>query len=221
MNESGNTEQSEQRVTAADLHRITGFSKAHISNLKRDGKLLFTKDADNRERILLSDALKQFEGSRDYNRDGQRQWAEKQRKGRTLTLPNIPGQAAPGEIDPGNPHNLKDGIVLTVEFGNIKCKDEHIGKETQRSKLMKETFEAQLSEMEFKEKCGQLTTVQGVQEANRRIAGSIRSKLLAHPTKSAPRCEMKTAAEVQYILEDAVNEILTDLYQLGGGVEEK
>jgi len=221
MTETVNSEQSEQRVTAADLHRITGFSKAHISKLKTAGKLIFTVDADNRERINLTDALKQFEGSRDYNRDAQRQWADTQRKGRKINLPNIPGHAAPGEIDPQNPHNLSDGPAFIVEYGNIKCEDRDVGKETQRSKLMKETFEARLSEMEYLEKCGKLIDMQGVEEANRRIAGSIRSKFLGLPTKVAARCEGKTAAEIQYIIEDEVNSIFSELYQIGGGTEEK
>jgi hypothetical protein len=221
MNESINIEQGEQRVTAADLHRITGFSKAHISNLKKAGKLIFSVDADNRERINLDDALKQFEGSRDYNRDAQRQWADTQRKGRALNLPNIQGQPAAGVIDPANPHNLQNGPAFIVEFGNIKCEDRDIGKETQRSKLMRETFEAQLAEMEYREKCGELINMQGVEEANRRIAGSIRSKFLGLPTKVAARCEGKTAAEIQYIIEDEVNSIFSELYQLGGGAEEE
>lgn len=219
MNESINTEQGEQRVTAADLHRITGFSKAHISNMKKAGKLIFSVDADNRERINLTDALKQFEGSRDYNRDAQRQWGDAQRKGRAIHLPNMPGTAS--DIDPQNPHNLQDGPAFIVEYGNLKCKDSEIGKETQRSKLMRETFEAHLAEMEYKEKCGELINMKGVEEANRRIAGSIRSKFLGLPTKVAARCEGKSAAEIQYIIEDEVNSIFSELYQIGGGAEEK
>jgi len=221
MNETVNGEQNEQRVTAAELHRITGFSKAHISNLKRAGKLIFTVDVDKRERINLTDALKQFEGSRDYNRDAQRQWAETQRKGRKINLPNISGQLPAVKIDPENPHNLSDGPAFIVEFGNMKCKDSEIGKETQRSKLMRETFEAHLAQMEYLEKCGKLINMQGMEEANRRIAGSIRSKFLGLPTKIAARCEGKSAAEIQYIIEEEVNTIFSELHQLGGGAEEK
>lgn len=221
MKEPNNIEQDEQRVTAADLHRITGLSKAHISNLKKKGKLIFKKDKDKRERINLSDALKQLEGSRDYNRDAQRQWADTQRKGRTLNLPNLADSSVPESIDPQNPHNLKDGTALIVEYGNIKCADKDVGKETQRSNLIKQTFEAQITIMEYRKKCGELIDMQGVEEANRRIAGSIRSKFLGLPTKVAARCEGKSAAEIQYIIEDEVNSIFSELYQIGGGAEEK
>jgi hypothetical protein len=60
----------------------------------------------------------------------------------------------------------------------------------------------------------------GIKEANRRIAGSIRSKFLGLPTKVAARCEGKAASEIQHIIEDEVNTIFSELYQLGGGAEE-
>jgi len=86
---------------------------------------------------------------------------------------------------------------------------------------MRETYEARLSEMEFREKSGELITVQGVMEANRRLAGSIRSKFIGMGTKLAPRLEGKTAAEIQFAIEDEVNAIFTELYSLGGGREEE
>lgn len=220
MSETVNTQ---QRVTAAELARIAGFSRAHICGLKKKGKLLFDKDPDGHDRIILTEALTQLEGSKDFNRDPQRAWAETQRKGRNKK----PGHAAvlpqPGTIDPANPHNLPQGNTpaLLLQPGDIRCQDSRIGVETQRSKLMRETYDARLSEMEFREKSGELVTVQGVIEANRRIAGSIRSKLIALGTKLAPRLEGKTAAEIQFTIEDEVNAIFTDLYSQGGGKEEE
>ena len=221
MTEAVNSEQSSKRITAADLHRETGLSKAYISKLKKEGKLLFTDDADGKSRIEYSAAMEQLKGSIDFNRDAQRQWAETQRKGRAVNLPSITGHTAQSKIDPGNPHNLKDGPAIMLEVGNLNCKDEHIGRETQRSKLIRETYEAYNAELEFKKKCGEYISKQALIEANRLIAGSIRSKFQNLPAKVSARCEGKTSAEIKYILEDEVNAIFTDLYQLGGGTEEK
>jgi len=83
------TVNSEQRMTAAELARYIGYSRAHISKLKKEGKLIFETDTDRKDRILLRDALEQLEGSVDFNRDPQRKWAETQRKGRKLNLSGI------------------------------------------------------------------------------------------------------------------------------------
>ena len=221
MTETANSEQNVIRLTAADLHRETGLSKSYISRLKKEGKLLFTDDADGKSRIEYSAAMEQLKGSIDFNRDPQRQWADAQRKGRTVNLPGITGQASNGKIDPENPHNLKDGPAILMGVGNLSCKDEHIGRETQRSKLIRETYEAYNAELDFKKKCGELINKQSQMEANRLIAGSIRSKFQNLSAKVSSRCEGKTAAEIKYTLEDEVNAIFTDLYQLGGGTEEK
>lgn len=355
---------SEQRITAADLHRETGLSKAWISRLKKEGKLIFSKDSDGRERINFAEALTQLQGSRDFNRDPQRKWAETQRKGRILNIPDpiiisdtdsvstqlkekeggryfkgalrqailerdgyrcklcgkTPGHGILLEVDhiieyedggkttfengqtvcsdcnkgkhalkkisdsdeyvsqkefarrvgthrnavsdaidkgiiqkntvtgninytteiikwfnhkygletdyninPDNPHNLPEGNTpaFLLSPGDIKCPANMIGVETQRSKLMRETYEAHLAKMEFGEKSGELITVQGVIEANRRLAGSIRSKFIGMGTKLAPRLEGKTAAEIQFTIEDEINVIFTELFSIGGGKEEE
>lgn len=225
MNE---TVHSERRLTAADLHRETGLSKAYISKLKKQGKLQFDTDPDGRERIEYSDALKQLEGTVDFNRGPQRQWAEKQRQGRKLSLPeapeevqNTPPPADPHGLPNGNTlaHMTESGKIFNVKYGKLDCGDKQIGAETQRSKLYRETWEAQIKEMEFREKCGELVQVKSIEEANRKIAGSIRSKFLSLGVKLAAKCEGKSASEIQYLVEDEVNTIFQDLYQLGGGVE--
>lgn len=357
------TVNSEQRITAVELARYIGYSRAYISKLKKEGKLIFEKDTDQKDRIRLCDALEQLKGSVDFNRDPQRKWAETQRQGRALNLPN-PVIAAEtdtvstqlkeieggryfkgalrqailtrdgfrcklcgktpqdgillevdhitefedggkttfengqtvcsdcnkgkhalkkisdsdeyisqkefarrvgthrnaisdaidkgiitkdittgninyttevikwfkkkyepefGYIDPDNPHGLPEGNTpaFLLSPGDIKCPNSMIGVETQRSKLMRETYEARLAEMEFREKSNELITVQGVIEANRRLAGSIRSKFIGMGTKLALRLEGKTAAEIQFAIEDEINIIFTELFSIGGGKEEE
>jgi phage terminase Nu1 subunit (DNA packaging protein) len=183
----------DKKLTAAELHRETGFSKAYISKLKKSGKLIFMKDDSGKEYIFLSDALKQFEASKDYNRDGQRKWADEQRKGKTL--------------------NMSGPSLLQV--GDFSCDDKRIGVETQRSRLARETYEAYLREMEFKEKNQELISMAGLLESQRRIAVSIRSKLIGLGTKISPRLEGKSISERQEIIDDEINLILTEFVKIG------
>ena len=179
----------DKKVTATELCRITGFSKPYISRLKKTGKLIFIKDELGKEYILLSDAIKQLEASKDYNRDGQRKWAEEQRGGRSINS--------------------------LLQAGNISCDDKQIGLETQRSRLARETYEAYLKEMEFKEKSKELISISGLLEAQRRIAVSIRSKLLGLGAKLSPRLEGKSVSERQDIIDDEINLLLTEFFKVG------
>lgn len=204
-----------ERVTAAELSRLTNLSRAWISRLKKEGKLIFSQDPDGREKINFQEALKQLEGSKDYKRENQREWAVKQRNGKAINL--NPGT---GGINPDNPFNLKDGTAFIIPNANESCKDTDIGKETQKAALKEQIFKSVLKEIEFKEKTGELVSAAGIMAANRRIAGSIRSKFIGMGTKLAPRLENKPAAEIQRIIEDEINVIFTGLYMIGGGKEE-
>ena len=184
---------TDKKLTAAELHRETGLSKAWISKLKKSGKLIFQKDDTGKEYIFLSEALKQLEDSKDYNRDAQREWADKQRKGRTVNTSGSP----------------------LLQVGDMKCDDKRIGVETQRSRLAREIYEAHLTEMEFREKSGELISISGLLEAQRRIAVSIRSKLIGLGTKLSPRLEGKTVSERQDIIDDEINLILTEFSKIG------
>lgn len=214
---------SEQRLTQAQVAKLLGCSRTHVNNLKKKGKLIFEKDSDGKERISYSMALQQYEGSRDYNRDPQRAWAETQRNGKAVNLPGSVNIPTAGTASVDNPHGLPEGNTpaILLQPGDIKCLDANIGRETQRSKLVRETFEAKLAELEYKEKCGKAISIEGMIEANRRIAGSIRSKFIGLGTKLAPRLEGKSAAEIQVAIEDEINAIFTELFTLGGGKEEE
>jgi len=175
-------------ITQAEFARRIGKQRSWVSTLVKKGKLTVVKDERGRKRLDFDRAMAEYKGSVDYNRDPQREWGKKQR----------------GEEEE------------ELKYGDIKCADDMIGKETQRSKLIRETYEARLKEMEYKETLGELVHIGEIEEVNNRIATSIRTLLLAMPSKIAPQLEGLSIAKIQRRLEDEINDILTELNQLGG-----
>ena len=177
------------------------MSRTWINRLVKQGKLLFGPD----KRIDYMDALKQLEGSKDYNRESQREYAKRQRKGKPV------GEFLPPILPDGEIYDT-DGKLI---YGNTDCDNGLIGIETQRSRLVRETLEARLCEIKLAKERKELIPVAEVCKVNEYIAVSIRSKLLALPTRIAPQIEGLKASKIQRKLEEAVNDILTEVNFLG------
>ena len=191
-----------ERVTKAELARRAGFSRAWISKLASQGKLIFESDG----KINYASALKQLEGSKDHNREAQRAHAKVLRGG--SAEPTKPS------VELGHMNTADETIYDSkgkVIYGNIHCKNSEIGVETQRSRLLRETYEARLKELELEQKFGELVPLKTIVETNEKIASSMRTKLLALPSKMASVLEGLKPAEIQVQLEDMINSILTEI----------
>lgn len=199
-------------IRQSEFARRVGKSAAWINKLIKAGKI----SVGDNKLIDYESALVQLEGSKDYNRDPQRQHAAKVRAQKTMQaiMTERKGEGETVETVIGQ---IYDHVEPPI--GDPACKEVHIGIETQKSKLARETYEAKIKQLEYLKMIGELIPIDEVKKANEIIAASIRSKLLTLPTKLAPRIEGKQAVEIQYMLEDAINEVLIEFYARGNNAE--
>lgn len=198
---NGESQDTSKRVRASELARETGLSKAWISKLSKQRKLLFAEDGT----IELSEAIRQIEAARDHRREPQREHAVRQRQ-----------EGKEAGADPQVPENLRDIYIKDhPEIGDENCAPRDVGKETQRTILAKEVYNAKLKQIEYFEKIGQLIPLEDIRQAQERIAASVRAHLLTIPAKNAPILEGKTAAQIEALLKSEINSILAEFHGMG------
>lgn len=123
-------------------------------------------------------------------------------------------------------YTLKAGIKLTntpvVEVFNADESDNLPIKNSQNAdmqdllnvKVRKETILADNHELNLNKALGKLVSIE---EVNKTVTNSltiVRNAFISLPNRVAQRLEGLSAAEIQLLLEDEVNEVLTELYSL-------
>jgi len=118
------------------------------------------------------------------------------KSGLGLTAP----AAVPEILEPGQFPVKSDGDATMQDLLNAKCK--------------KENALGDLHDTNLKKIKGELLSVEEV--SAQVVAGItiVRNNFISLPNKIAPQLEGLSAAEIQLKLEDAVNDILTDIYSL-------
>ena len=201
---------TEDKITRAELSKRLGVSRAYITQLYKAGKL--TVDSDGL--LDFDQARKEIEAYKDFNRDPQRQAAEKKRKNNEVIKLQTELQneieKAQEKVDALVPKGFKYISIEDVD----KLSTEQVGRETQKTKLIRETFEAMIRELEYYEKLGSLVSVDDILESNRKVAASIRNKLVSIPSNIAPKLEGLSVPQRQVLIEDTINNILTELNNL-------
>lgn len=79
-----------------------------------------------------------------------------------------------------------------------------------RARLIEKSFQAKLKEIEFRTKRGELIEVEKVKEDAKETAANLRGRLMALPVRISALCEGRPAREIEEILEDALNDVLTE-----------
>lgn len=77
----------------------------------------------------------------------------------------------------------------------------------------KELARAKLLELELAERQGQLIPAEEVRADAQAVLGGIRAGLLALPSRVGLLCEGRTAAEVEAVVADAVNQLLSEWHR--------
>lgn len=80
---------------------------------------------------------------------------------------------------------------------------------TNKARLKKEIYTAQLKELEYKLRNGDLVERSAVIEEGHAIGAAMRQQLMSLPVRVAGLCEGRTTREIEEILEDAINDALT------------
>lgn len=87
----------------------------------------------------------------------------------------------------------------------------NVGMSYNKAKAAKETYTAQLRKLELEQKRGELVEKAEVEAIAADIASTVRSKLLSVGVRVAGMCEGRTAREIQEIIEDEINEAMSEL----------
>lgn len=83
---------------------------------------------------------------------------------------------------------------------------------------LKENMLARLRQLEFDQKAGSVVAVEDVARTVRDQYAKVRTRLLAIPSECATRLlQMKTAPEVQAVMQEAISDALEELTGVGAG----
>ena len=189
-------------ISQSAFGKIIGMSRQYVNKLVKEGKL-----PNVNGKINPNEALEAWQASKDFNRDPQRKAnAERYNKSNNFSYLNDRVK-----------NNLKNDNYKP-EFGdvsNVKSLSvTEVGQETQKSKLVSETYKAKISQKEFEILSGSVVYIEDVAETNGRIASTIRSALLGMGSKLSPSLVGLSANEIRIVIEDEVNDILSVLNDL-------
>lgn len=81
---------------------------------------------------------------------------------------------------------------------------------TNKARLKKEIYVAQLKELEFKLRNGDLVERTTVNADAHAVASAMRQRLMSIPVRVSGLCEGRSTREIEEILEDAINDALTE-----------
>ena len=82
-----------------------------------------------------------------------------------------------------------------------------------KAKTAEKIYQAKLKRLEFEEKEGSLIAKDAVRDDAFLAANELRSRLFSIAPRAAPRCEGKTAREIERIIEDEINFALQALQE--------
>lgn len=94
----------------------------------------------------------------------------------------------------------------TASFAGAK----NITEAFNKARLAEKTYQAKLKEIEYKLKRGDLIESEKVKADAHQTAAALRARLVSIPVRIAGLCEGRPAREIEEIIEDAINDALTE-----------
>lgn len=215
MELTNNTQQIEL-ITKAEFSRRIGIeilggkplSRAWATNFFKKNSDLVNDDG----KIDFYRSIERYRNTKDATRNAQRRAAEKKRG-----LDQIPSPPHTGVVDSGIDDQIRNKIFTDILSdirrleADRKLTSDKIGELTQREQLIKAMFDSKMAELKYYKELGRSADIEDILVANSQIVSAVRSKLLAHPSKTAPKLFNKTIYEIEIKLFDAMNEILLEL----------
>ena len=175
-------------ITKAEFARRMNISKSHLTQMCTAGKI-------------------------PVNKNGKIDFEPAQRLMLATTKDNMGGR--PKKLKP----RQKDNSVK-ISYGDDLSNEDivKIEVELKKAKLSNEQFRALTAELEYKEKERKLISIDELSGTIAEVGSSMRENFLTIGSKLAGSLVGKTAAEIREAIDDEVNEILTTLYKMGGGL---
>jgi len=190
-------------ISQSEFAKRIGKSRQYVSKLALSGRLVL-----DGKKVDYKKSLSIMKSEQDPARDGQRAWSKTQKgdgpKKASLKKQSGVIKSGTGKNGPGRSDGIDPKVLET-------------SKALQQAKLQKEINDSKLKELEYKKAVGEVLPISQVVEANAKIAEIVRTKLLSIPNKVAPIIiNMKTIPEIESYLQNNINDILEELYNLSG-----
>ena len=182
----------QKKISVKEGAKIAGTSVQYIYKLIKEKKIKTSKRSG--ETVIDRSGLKKFlKLNKDPSKSGQRAWAKRQ-KGK-------------------GPKKAAKELYEDEDEGTEE--EDSIHKTLAKARIAKEAVNARIRDLEFKRLSGELIEVEKVIEINRSIDTIVKTKFSALPNRLASRIlNLRSAAKAQAILEEEVNLILKELYEL-------
>ena len=201
---------SETFVSQREFARRVGRSHVWVNRLVKEGRL----PANERGKIPLEAGLKIFESAFQTTDPAVAIHNEKQRKASTKMAPerknpskkaepkkdSLPKVEAPEEVIAATP-------PPSADVGRVA----NINEQYSRAKLARETFNAKITELKYKEAAGRLIPIEQVHSDAAKTGAEVRERLFGIAPRVAGLCEGKTAREIERIIDEEINDALSAL----------
>lgn len=153
-----------------------------INRLVKEGKI----PSNEKGRIPFEAGLEAFQSSQAPGYDANREHGKRQRKKKKSTP---------------EPSPVPDNKMSVAR----------INEQYNKARLAEKVADAKLKELKYKEAEGQLIHINDVRADAMKTAGEIRAQLFSLPAQISARCEGKSARQIEKIITEGINEVLTAL----------
>ena len=191
-------------LTQSAFARHLGVDRAHVSRLKKTGRLVMTPDGD---RVLVAESEARIAATADPGKVAVAERHAAKRAGQAAAA--VDGhKAAKTEAEPGEPEAPEQPGMPDY----------------QKARARKETANADIAEMEARTRAGQLMETAAVMAAVADAGTTFRTHFATLPTILAPQlAAMADENQIRLLLEDhveqALGELVERLHSAGKGAE--
>lgn len=189
-------------ATRAEFARIMGWSASYVTQLAREGRLVFTDDGRH---VRVAESIQRYNDTADPDKQGVRERHAATRAARhgraapagTLTVTAAAGQDGHDEDDDEEGDDTGGGGDLSVEI--------------QRARLARLRFQAMKERLDYMERVRKLVSADEARALAASMGAIVRRKLEALPQILAAQSSDDDRERIYAIASDQVEQALSDL----------
>lgn len=201
---------AETFVSQREFARRVGRSHVWVNRLVKEGRL----PANEKRKIPLEAGLKIFESAFQTTDPSTAIHNEKQRREGAKKAPakkKPAKEAATKKASLPKAKAPEESITVTPPPSADVGRVANINEQYSRAKLARETYNAKITELKYKEAAGQLIPIEQVHSDAAKTGAEVRERLFGIAPRVAGLCEGKTAREIERIIDEEINDALSAL----------
>ena len=205
---------SDRYVSQREFARRVGRSHVWVNRLVKEGRL----PANEKRKIPLEAGLKIFESafqttdpSTAIHNEKQRREGAKKAPAKKKSAKKAAKKAATKKASRPKDKAPEEVITATTTPSADVGRVANINEQYSRAKLARETYNAKITELKYKEAAGQLIPIEQVHSDAAKTGAEVRERLFGIAPRVAGICEGKTAREIERIIDEEINDALSAL----------